>query len=60
MQERREIECPEDEICFPCDAAEARGDSERERGIERPVRGGGERDGLPTCLEGVQFGGVCP
>lgn len=60
MQERGEVERPEDEVSFVGNGGETGGHAERERHVEGPVRGGGDGDGFRTDAHGEDFGGVGP
>lgn len=50
----------EDDVCLPADVGEGRGNEETQRGVEGPVGGGGERNGLTADTERVQLGWVDP
>jgi hypothetical protein len=60
VDEGRGVERAEDEVGLVGDGGEAGWDGEGEGGVEEPVGGGGERDGLGADLEGEDFGRVGP
>lgn len=60
VQEGGEVERSEDEVRLVGDGGETRGNTEGERHVEGPVRGGGDGDGFGTNTHGEDFGGVGP
>lgn len=55
VQEHGGQEDTEDDVGLPADGGESDGDEETQSGVEGPVGGGGQCDGLTPDAEGVQL-----